>query len=151
MFDIINNLLNFASMKQNMQLDLISVPPQELVDQRTLAAYMSEGADNILQKNRPFYTNSKEICVSGIYFALTEFKEDGVNFRMLSLYKRQPRQKQTYFYCFGAYNPDTNELLWFFNLSSVCDNRLVAIKTFKALENWCKINEPNLLPFAYKK
>lgn len=134
-----------------MKLDLISVAPQELVDQKTLAAYMSEGAENILAKNRPFYANSKEICVSGIYFALSTFKEEGTNFRMLSLYKRQPRQKQTYKYTFGAYNPKTNELLWFFNLTSVCENRLVAIKTFKALESWCADNEPELLPFAYKK
>jgi|688.fasta_scaffold402650_1 hypothetical protein len=138
-------------MKQTIKLDLISVPPQELVDQRTLATYMSEGAEHILAKNRPFYTNSQEICVSGIYFALSTFQEEGVNFRILSLYKRQPRQKQTYFYCFGAYNPKANELLWFFNLDSVCDNRLSAIKVFKALETWCANNEPDLLPFAYKK
>jgi hypothetical protein len=134
-----------------MELSLIEINVHELVDQPTLATYMSEGEEVILEKNRPFYQNSKEICVQGIYFALTEFKEGEVNFRVLSLYKKSPRQKKTYRYAFGCYDQKKNKIYWFFNLDSVASSRDIAVKTMGALNTWCKTNAPSCTAFAYKK
>ena len=134
-----------------MKLDLTKINIYELIDQPTLAAYMGKGGEDIVQRNRPYYQNSKEICVNGIYFALSEFNEQNTLFRVLSLYKKSPRAKKTYRYAFGAYDQEKNELIWFFNAQSSAENRLLAIKTFAALEKWCEANHPKLLPFAYKK
>jgi hypothetical protein len=135
----------------SIKLDLITINPHDLVDQPTLASYMSEGADPILEKNRPFYSNSKEICINGIYFALTTFAEADSHFTVLSLYKRSPRQKKTYRYSFGAYDPAGNQLYWFFNAESQAQSRDLAVRTFNALTKWCDDNCPTYTPFAYKK
>jgi hypothetical protein len=89
--------------------------------------------------------------VNGIYFALTEFQESDTMFRVLSMYKKAPRSKKTYRYAFGAYKPDTNEILWFFNAQSNAETRSVAVKTYAALSTWCEKNKPDLIPFAFKK
>jgi hypothetical protein len=138
-------------MSTNIKLDLTPVNIFDLVDQPTLATYLSDGAEKILDKNRPFYEGSKEICVNGIYFALTEFEESDTMFRVLSMYKKAPRSKKTYRYAFGAYKPDTNEILWFFNAQSNAETRSVAVKTYAALSMWCEKNKPDLIPFAFKK
>lgn len=135
----------------SIKLDLITINPHDLVDQPTLASYMSEGADPILEKNRPFYSNSQEICINGIYFALTTFNEGDCDFTVLSLYKRSPRQKKTYRYAFGAYDPATNQIFWFFNAESQAQSRDLAVRTFIALKKWCGENYPSYIPFAYKK
>jgi hypothetical protein len=135
----------------SIKLDLITLNPHDLVDQPTLASYMSDGAEPILEKNRPFYADSKEICIQGIYFALTTFNESDAEFTVLSLYKRSPRQKKTYRYSFGAYDPTQNQLYWFFNAESQAQSRDLAVRTFKALTTWCVTNHPTYIPFAYKK
>lgn len=135
----------------SIKLNLTTLNPHDLVDQPTLASYMSDGAEPILEKNRPFYLNSKEICINGIYFALTSFYEGQAEFTVLSLYKRTPRQKKTYRYSFGAYDPKENTLLWFFNADSQAQSRDLAVRTFNALTTWCTQNQPDLIPFAYKK
>jgi hypothetical protein len=137
--------------QKKIKLDLTTINIYELIDQPTLASYMADGADAILKQNRPYYENSQEICVNGIYFALTEFTEADTEFRVLAHYKKSPRSKKTYRYAFGAYNPDKNELVWFFNAQPYAESRLVAVKTYAALKQWCDANHPNLLPFAYKK
>jgi hypothetical protein len=137
--------------QKKIKLDLTTINIYELIDQPTLAAYMADGADAILKQNRPYYTGSKEISVNGIYFAITEFQEADTDFRVLAHYKKSPRSKKTYRYAFGAYNPDKNELVWFFNAQPYAESRLVAVKTYAALKQWCDANHPNLLPFAYKK
>lgn len=138
-------------MSTNIKLDLTDINIFDLVDQPTLASYLAHGKDKILEKNRPFYEGSKEICVNGIYFALSEFEENDVLFRVLSMYKKAPRSKKTYRYAFGAYDPDNNKLLWFFNAQSSAETRSVAVKTYAALTVWCANNKPKLIPFAYKK
>lgn len=135
----------------NMKLDLKSINLLELIDQPTLALYMDKGTDKILDANRPYYPNSREICVKGIYFALTECLEYDTHFVICSQYKKTPRAKKTYRYAFGAYDPDKNELVWFFNGQSIAETRPVAIKTYSALKKWCSTNAPSLIPFAYKK
>jgi hypothetical protein len=134
-----------------MELSLIELNVHSFVDQPTLASYMSEGGERILEKNRPFYQNSKEICIDGIYFALTTFKEGQVDFSVLSLYKKTPRQKKTYRYAFGCYSEKENALYWFFNAQSVAQSRDIAVRTIEALQNWCDKNEPNAIPFAFKR
>lgn len=138
-------------MDNNIKLDLTKINIYELVDQPTLATYMGEGAEQIIDKNRPFYPKSHEICINGIYFALTRFLEYDTEFVVLSLYKKIPRAKKTYRYAFGAYDSDKNELLWFFNGQSSAESRIIAVKTYAALKNWCDINHPTWIPFAYKK
>lgn len=134
-----------------MKLDITHVNLLELIDQPTLALYMDDGADKILEANRPCYPDSKEICVKNIYFALTKFNESGEEFVVCSQYKKTPRAKKTYRYAFGAYDGEKNELVWFFNAQPVAESRLSAVKTYGALKKWCKSNHPSLQPFAYKK
>ena len=138
-------------MDNKIQLDLTTINLYELVDQPTLATYMGEGAEKIIEKNRPFYEKSHEICINGIYFALTKFREYDTEFVVLSLYKKIPRAKKTYRYAFGAYDIEKNELLWFFNGQSSAESRIIAVKTYAALKKWCETTNPHLLPFAYKK
>lgn len=138
-------------METRLKLDLTKINIYELIDQPTLAAYMGKGGEDIVQRNRPYYQNSREICINGIYFALSEFNEQNTLFRVLSLYKKSPRAKKTYRYAFGAYDDTNNELIWFFNAQSSAENRIVAVKTFVALSKWCEANRPHLIPFAYKK
>lgn len=135
----------------SMKLDLKSINLLELIDQPTLAVYMDNGSEKILEANRPYYPHSREICVKGIYFALTEVQEFEMPFMVCSQYKKTPRAKKTYRYAFGAYNPDKNDMVWFFNGSPVAETRLDAVKTYSALKKWCSINHPTLIPFAYKK
>lgn len=134
-----------------MQLDITHMNPLELIDQPTLALYMDNGVEKILEVNRPYYPESKEICVKGIYFAITKFNEGGTEFVVCSQYKKSPRAKKTYRYAFGAYDTEKNEMVWFFNGQSVAINRQAAVKTYAALKKWCETNHPKYEPFAYKK
>jgi hypothetical protein len=138
-------------MNTNIKLDITKLNVHELLDQPTLVSYLGNGVDDIIERNRPFYDSSREICVNGVYFALTSFTEMGVEFNVLSLYKKSPRAKKTYRYAFGAYDPDKNDLVWFFNAQPIADNREIAVKTFAPLRLWCKENHPNYVPFAYKR
>jgi hypothetical protein len=138
-------------MNTNIKLDLTSLNVHELLDQPTLVSYLGGEVNEILDRNRPFYDSSTELCVNGVYFALTSFTELGTEFNVLSLYKKSPRSKKTYRYAFGAYDTDKNELVWFFNAQPIAENREIAVKTFAPLKTWCAKNYPNMIPFAYKK
>jgi hypothetical protein len=134
-----------------MKLDITNINLLELIDHPTLAVYMDNGADKIVEANRPYYPESKEICVRGIYFAITKFNEGDTEFTVCSQYKKTPRAKKTYRYAFGAYDPDKNDLVWFFDGLPVATTRQAAVKTYVVLKRWCESNAPKLQPFAYKK
>lgn len=140
-------------MNDQLSLELSTVNIYELIDHATLAAYMSgeNGEEQILSENRMYYPNSKELKIQGVYFALTTFPESDGDFTVLSFYKKVPRQKKTYRYSFGAFDPKQNTLYWFFSAQPKAESRDIAIKLYRLLQTWCSKNFPDYIPFAYKK
>lgn len=117
--------------------ETVPVDPRSFLDKQTLLAYLNGETASMLASNRDVYTGSQELTIKGVYFCLTSFIEDDVEFSVLSVYKFKPTQKKTCRYAFGAFNKNTGEIEMFFGSQPVANTRKQAIKVYAALKEEC--------------
>ena len=79
-------------------------------------------------------------------YKMVEFKERGVNFRILTDTTQKNSSNK---YMFGLIDKK-GDFNWFFKKKTVANNRLDALGIFNVIEKYCNENDLGI-PFAYKK